>query len=191
LHYTKDSAHCQTRFNYILPAPPSQTDLDNIASGIGNLRVGYLVPRMPGDCYLTNVTVTDLTTATGAQSVFTFPPNTQGGLPGVACPSNVALAISNRTALRGRSYRGRNYVPGGSSFTTTQSAVSGAYANAWLATLAVVDSIVTGVGGWPVIISRFTGGMPRPVAIITALVYRGLVNYVTDSQRRRLPGRGQ
>ena len=162
IHYDKDTARCQTRLNYLFSHAVTQGDLDAVVATVVNMKAGYFRPWMPSDCYLRNVTATDLTTASGAQAVGTFPTPTDGNLGGVACPSNVAMVVTSRTSQRGRSFRGRNYLPGGSSVTTTNSAVNALYANNWLAILAAMDSLIGLLGGLPVVVSRFSGGCPVP-----------------------------
>lgn len=60
---------------------------------------------------LTNITVTDITSTDAPQ--FAFPTTTTvGTLTDAALPTYVALAVTWRTARRGRSFRGRTYLCG-------------------------------------------------------------------------------
>src|SRR5215212_12212177 len=64
------------------------------------------------DVELTEVSCTDMTTATGPFYSFTAGLPLQGGVAEEAVPANVAPCISFRTGSRGRSFRGRNYLIG-------------------------------------------------------------------------------
>lgn len=140
---------------------------------------------------LSEVFITDLTTNTSPTvSVTTGLPDV-GQVANPALPGNVALAVSFRTAGRGRSSRGRNFVPG-----IHESAVSGSHTTGSFRT-AIEDSYQNLIGAgalslgfqWAVV-SRITGGAPRTAALVQPVTSAVVIDNVVDSQRRRLPGRG-
>jgi len=104
-------------------------------------------------------------------------------------PNNVALCVSWLTGLRGRSFRGRTYIPGISdqSFTGSDVGSSNAAAYAGVFDDLLADLFVAGMD--LVVASYFTGGAPRAAALVTPII-EVAVNRIADSQRRRLPGRG-
>lgn len=134
----------------------------------------------------------DLTTALGFvndRSIGTV----VGGISGEAAPNNCTMAVSFRSALSGRSNRGRNYVP-----VLTNSQVTGNFIDSdW------AQSIVDGYaellfgggalpGGWVwVVVSRFTNNEPRVAGVFNEVFSVLVTDLVVDSQRRRLPGRGK
>jgi len=118
---------------------------------------------------------------------------TNGTVTGEAAPNNCTMSVSIRSAFPGRSFRGRNYVP-----VLTNSQVTGNNIDAdWAQS--VVDAYALLLfgggalpGGWVwVVVSRFSGGLPRPDGVFSEVFSVRVVDLVVDSQRRRLPGRGK
>jgi hypothetical protein len=108
-------------------------------------------------------------------------------------PNNVTFCISFRTAGRGRSYRGRNYMLGlTTAWKDGVDTVDTGYANA---AVAAYEELLPGGAYDPtpyrwVVASRYFNKAPRNPGIaipITAVLY---VNADIDSQIRRLAGRG-
>lgn len=133
----------------------------------------------------------DLTTQTGTSYTRVSSPPVAGGDAGPALPNNVTIAIWFRGIPRGRSYRGRNYFIGLTEGDVTNNTISSlkstpiqdAYTN-------LRDGVdVTGYQ-W-VVVSRYSGNLPRPNAVVTPVASLGFANFTVDSQRRRLPGRGR
>lgn len=114
-------------------------------------------------------------------------------------PNNVSIVASFRTAQRGRSFRGRNYIAGiPTDKTSDANHIQSSYASEIITAyndLLGPDALVTG-WTWGVA-SRFSGvdgdgkPIPREAGIFTPITATVVVDLVIDSQRRRLPGRGQ
>lgn len=143
------------------------------------------------DVYLDNVVVTDISSATGTQIVDTTGLPSVGTAADPALPGNVTAALSFRTALRGRSFRGRNYLVGitdaqrvGDSLPST--AIT-AFLVAWNAYFAdIITALPTLAHS---VVSWCQDGAwvnPGTVTAVTNLQLEGTL----DSQRRRLSGRG-
>lgn len=112
-------------------------------------------------------------------------------------PGNVTMSVSFRTALRGRSFRGRNYVAGltedqvaGNIFISTLSA-------SWKAAYEAIAAAIASTGWTWVVVSRFSGvdavtkePIPRAAGVTTPVLSVIVVDDFVDSQRRRLAGRG-
>jgi hypothetical protein len=101
-----------TYFQYApASAPLSVANCISVANSIMGYWVAnphvYFAPSIT----LQNVVVTDLGTITGAEGQSTNAPNTGGG-SGASVPAGTAMVMSLPTALRGRSYRGRMFLPG-------------------------------------------------------------------------------
>jgi len=145
---------------------------------------------MPTTLQLSQIKVTDLTTQ--------FSPvlNYSTGLPIVgttasaSLPGNCALVITKRTALRGRSFRGRIYQPGMVEAVVTNSQVAAGTVTAFLNAYGLIRTFSTASATWDMgVVSRVQGGVPLAVGEfhdITSFTSEGVI----DSQRRRLPGRG-
>jgi len=148
--------------------------------------------------HLAEVIATDLTSETSSQASIDGGGFT-GTVSGLSLPGNCSVAVSFRTASRGRSFRGRNYIVGipeskleGTSIVTTTYAteVTDAYQ-------AFLDTVATAGWTW-VALSRFSGvnptthaPIPRTAGVMTPITNVIMVDRTIDSQRRRLPGRGQ
>lgn len=141
---------------------------------------------------LQEVYVRELSSEDGYSYSSTIHQNAQGSLTvGTAWPNNVALCVSFRTNLRGRSNRGRNYWFGfGISQRQGANTVTSTYRNN---VIAFYQRLLPGGSSDPtpwrwVVLSRQQDGEEegRAVPIETVLC----VDDVLDSARRRLPGRG-
>jgi hypothetical protein len=105
------------------------------------------------------------------------------------CPNNVTVAISLRTALRGRSYRGRVYHCG-----MTVAMVAGSkLAAGWNALLAACyNALLTAVNDTDhelVVCSQFNNHAWRGAGVVTPIIAISIDDNL-DSQRRRLVQRG-
>lgn len=133
---------------------------------------------------LDEVTVYDLTSASGW--VANDPDPHPGTGSAASVPNNVAMTVTFSTALRGRSYRGRNYVPGLPSGalvnqlawdTAITSAVEGAYT--------ALPTAMNSVGFGHVVLSRHADHAPRTLGVATTVSgYRA--NAPIATMRRRL-----
>ena len=139
---------------------------------------------------LQEVFVTNLDTATSGTWSQPTTPGTSGARVSPALPNNVSCALSFRTAGRGRSSRGRNYVLGltedqvSNNTLLTSEAIG--YTNAYGVWL---TAVIPNSANW-VVFSRFTNGAPRVVGLAQQILSVGFADLTIDSQRRRLPGRG-
>lgn len=137
------------------------------------------------------VKVTDLTTNTSP--TFTAVPATtvQGAVAQPSVPSNVAFVIKHLTGSRGRSFRGRSFVPAipVTSMADTNT-VSSTFANNQRATFEDLDTIIEGLTAIPVVASRFSGGDERVAGLATQILTHAYTDLTVDSMRPRLPGRG-
>lgn len=148
-----------------------------------------LVPNLSEDIQATGLSGRDLTTITGGLVERPFGTPLEGENLAGALPNNVALCITLLTDLAGRSFRGRSYMPGLSEAQVVLSEIDPAWVTGFgTAYIGLVDDLST--AGYELVVTSFqAGGVPRVSAVSTPVVAVG-VNSVTDSQRRRLPGRG-
>jgi hypothetical protein len=103
------------------------------------------------------------------------------------------MAVSFRSALSGRSFRGRNYIP-----CLTNSQVTGNLIDvSWQGDIInAYAELLFGGGALPagwvwVVVSRFTNNLPRVTGIFSEVFSVLVTDTIVDSQRRRLPGRGK
>jgi hypothetical protein len=147
---------------------------------------------------LNEVACTDLTTDTGAIGSISGGGAT-GSAGGEALPSNVSLSVSFRTAQRGRSFRGRNYIVGiATDNTTPPNTANVGYVDQVETAYDAFKTAMDAEGFEWVVVSRFSGvdpdtgdPIPREAGVATPVTHALVVDSTLDSQRRRLPGRGQ
>jgi len=89
-----------------------------------------------------------------------------GGVSGEAAPNNVAACVSFGTGLRGRSFRGRNYVPGVPNSVITLNTLSPTFISNIIGAYTSLIGPGTFTPGWQwVVLSREIGGLARDTAI--------------------------
>lgn len=170
--------------------PPSQADLDTLADAVGLWwRTTVMTTNLSQDYTYRETFVTDLTTATSPTAVSIVGAGTAGSIANPSMPGNVAIVVSIRTAGRGRSSRGRNFISGLPQTYCVANAYDGTEAGQL--TTAYDTLITTPPTGWEwVVVSRFTAGAPRVTGQTIPVTSAGVVDLYLDSQRRRLTGRG-
>lgn len=115
-----------------------------------------------------------------------------GGQVGPCEANNVAFCLSLRTAYRGRSFRGRVYLPGiSTNILADTNHVSPEFAG--LAQEQLYEAFVSLApeGFTPIVASFRFGGAPRAAGVGTEVINVIATDTVLDSMRRRLPGRGR
>jgi len=151
----------------------------------------YFRVEISQDVFLSEIVVTDLDVVDSFQVTVPAPaPAPQGSNGDPAAPNNVALCISFRTARRGRSYRGRNFVAGIPSNLLLNSVALSTFTDAILAAYETLPFATTSAAGTWVVVSRRNAGVDRTEGVTTPVSAVIIVDSVVDSQRRRLPGRG-
>lgn len=174
------------------------TALQALADAIDNWYWANVLPELSDDFTYLRTVVTDLTTNTSGVAFQSANTGT-GGVTGEANPNNVAACISFRTALRGRNWRGRNYIPGVPGSVVTLNTIDGAFITNVQAAYRLLKFGGTAVpGDWSwVVASRYSGvdvngkPIPRTSGVVELVTDALFVDNTVDSQRRRLPGRGR
>lgn len=194
-----DGQQVENTLTFRLGATLTPSNLLTLCNDIEAWWIANYAPLTSGANSLVEVVATDLTTATGPSISVSPVGGDPGGVAGDFLPMNASLAVSFRTALRGRSFRGRNYFVG-----LADSNVAGNTVEAGLVA-AIQDAyeLLLPVGGtftddwiW-VVASRFSGvdvdghPIPRAAGLTTPITSVVIVDPTVDSARRRLPGRGR
>lgn len=152
---------------------------------------------IPTEVTLREIHITNLTTATSPIHTQPAPaPAPTGDRITPVLPNNATLAVSFRTGARGRSFRGRNYLAALAEGDVVESTVSAALQVDVLAAYnALLAPAISDNFQW-VVVSRYSGvdaegdPIPRTTGIATDVLSVVIVDPIVDSQRRRLPGRG-
>jgi len=133
---------------------------------------------------------TDIATQSGGTATYTTLLPIVGGGVLDETPNGTALVLCFRTAQRGRSFRGRNYLFG---FIETL-VVQSQYLNTFVAdVLNLYETFRLAVlaEGYPwQVVSRIENNAPRTVGLSTAVTAVANTTPATRSQRRRNPGIG-
>jgi hypothetical protein len=141
-----------------------------------------------------------LTTASSPVAEFDVIPDAAGGAAVSSENANVALCIGLKTGLAGRSFRGRCYMAGVASNQVTNSLVDEPHLSNRVSDMNNFKTAINNIGvAWGVV-SKYSGytqtapkfkkvPTPRAQGIFTPIVSLS-ADRLTDSMRRRLPGRG-
>jgi hypothetical protein len=125
---------------------------------------------------------TDIASAAGARATQALSTGNVGTVGSPLLPNNVALAVSWRTGLAGRTNRGRTFMGGLPASGYNNDAITGSLLTA-LSTLAAALISQTFTGGFDFAVASFKDSLAK---VITGFI----METVIDSMRRRLPGRG-
>lgn len=172
--------------------PLSPVSMTALGDAVGDWWLDTMRANVANSALYTGTKVTDMSSAT-AESVFSnHNANTVGTEPN-PLPNNVTFSVHKECAGRGRSNQGRVYVPAiGQGVRAGINGVSSTYGtdlcNAYLALKTELEGAVAGslLG----IVSFFTGGLPRAAGVFSEILDFVCRDFVLDSQRRRLPKRG-
>jgi len=132
---------------------------------------------------LFEIIATDISVEGGAQNTQPVSPAVAGTQAGPVSPGNVTSTLSWRTALTGRSRRGRTFWPG---FRDDMTNDDGTIATFQMALLAAAGAnLLFGytVPGQTLAVASKVLGLSTPIL-------RVVTENIADSQRRRLPKRG-
>lgn len=188
---TKDGQIIENRMYVDCLHAPTLGDLAGIRAIVLSWCNAHYAPLLPSEVTINMVRVTDVSQQNGAQDIATV--TIPGTVAGGALPNEVSFCVSLRSAVRGRSARGRWYMLGvAKSNVTAQNRVGGAYATAAVTALDQLITDLKFVNLQPIICSFVTNNAPRvggPVYFI--LMNAVATDDVVDSQRRRRPGIGQ
>ena len=132
---------------------------------------------------LFEVTATDISVAGGAQNTQPVSPAVAGTLTGDVSPGSVTSTLSWRTALTGRSRRGRSFFPG---FRDVDTNDDGTVTVGKMALLAAAGANL--LFGYTV--AGQTLAVASKVLELSTPIIRVVTENIVDSQRRRLPKRG-
>lgn len=168
----------------------TQAEREDLNDAIHTWWTGTAKSFFPPQIALTQINTVNQESDSAPSSLLVISPVEPGTSASTAVPNNVAACCTLRTALRGRSYRGRIYLAGNPT-TDLQDQISwttGALAN-FIVILQALNSAITALGAIWVVVSKFHNKVARVAGVPTAITAISVDSFV-DSQRRRLGGRG-
>ena len=164
-------------------------NLGLLANAVALWFSGSLAPLLSEDWSATRVVATDLGSPTGARRE--NPAITPGGITGEAAPNNVAAVVSLRTDQRGRSGRGRNFVPAIPNSVITLNTLDDTYISDLTSAYFALVGPGTFIPGWQlVIVSRVSAGVVRPTGIAIPVTDTLMTSNSVRSMRSREIGHG-
>lgn len=166
--------------------PITTVKLADIATAFKNFVLTGLLNYISQEIALTGVTALNLDVANGERvSVPQTPPAT-GLYLQESVSNNVASVASLKTALTGRSFQGRSYIPGLPEAEVAQNQLSSLITAGIVSSFLSLDTLLAAENAELVVASFQSLGVPRAQGIATP-VDVVFVNFRVDTQRRRLP----
>lgn len=147
-----------------------------------------LSSQFSNEIQLQQLRVTDLTSDSAPVYEYNTGMPIAGGGVGNCPPNNVAFCISFRSAGRGRSARGRNYLAGIPEGSFTNNTLNQGVADFLVGAYEEILLAVPENWQW-VIASRYHNNAPRSSILVTPVTSIIYTDLFADSQRKRLPGR--
>lgn len=162
----------------------------DLAQAVAAWAATSLLPNLAAPIALFNVNATGQASGSEPSVDYTLPSPVFGSVAQPTVPPQVASVVTFQTPLRGRSFRGRNYVGG---IPTTSQAAPGVLTagaqGAIAAAYAALTDVEVAEDVTHVVVSHFAAGSPRAAGVTTPVTtYR--VDAPMDTQRRRSVGRG-
>lgn len=189
LFYTQDGQQLENTLYFENENPWSIAGLEQLCIEITSWWGENMAPITTNQVTLRGVKATSLESDTAP--AFDRPTSIPGDLAQGAEPNNVTLAIKFLTGGRGRSSRGRNYIVGLHVDAVTNNEVNPVHAGQYISAYDLLrDPLVITQGAVHVVVSRFEDGLPRDPGIAQPVTGVTFTDFIVDSQRRRLPGRG-
>lgn len=162
---------------------PVGTDLRDVAQALADWWEAVGNQGVSNTLALYQVTVTAIHVANGSQFILPVTPPIYGTGTDSPEPGNVTSTISWRSAITGRTGRGRTYYPG---YTDTDTNPDGSVTSAKVFRLAIAAANLL-FGSLP---SGMRLAIRSGVDAVARIAESAVVEAVLDSQRRRLPKRG-
>jgi hypothetical protein len=193
LRYTWDGQQVENTLYFELGGSFWDTNLlEILGADLASWWQNNMAASLSSTLTLREVYCVDLSSQTGPTGTFVPNPLPSGADITASAPNNVSFAVSFRTAGRGRSSRGRNYVPGlteqhiedNEVIPTMVTFLTDAYSEL------LSQSTFTSTISW-VVVSRYANKQPRTQALVQPVTAVLATDSVVDSQRKRLPKRGR
>ena len=191
LQYTDDTEQAQNTIWFEHRAGAiTLPDLQALGAAVNDYWITNMMPLLANSLVFVGSVCYDWTTDIGP--AVSTPASEAGGIATAPMPNNVAFCISFLTGGRGKSSRGRNFVPGipRERVELVNRVTAGFATDLVDAYVGILGSAMDADWAWSVV-SFFTAGAPRSTALIQPVIGAAASDLVLDSQRRRLPGRGR
>ena len=164
-------------------------NLSTLTFAVGDWFCNTLAPILSEDWVAVRTVGIDLSLVDGPEIVAAQ--GCQGGVAGEAAPNNVAACITLSSANRGRSGRGRNYIPAVPNSVITLNTLSSPFMVSAVDAYTLLVGAGTFEAGWQlVVLSRFTAGAARAVPLAFPVITASFSRPTVASMRSRSVGHG-
>lgn len=187
VRYNQNSVDCTMTFYGSKAGGYSESDIDELAAAFDEWAEASFKPNLSSQILYQGVEVTGLENENDYQVVDATNAGAGDGTNNPT-PNNVAFVLTRRSNLTGRSARGRVYFPVmiEQIAAANENLISVSAADAKLACVEATDTAFVAAGFFPVIVSRFAGGVKRAVGVTFVQVSWEYRDLRVDTQRGRL-----
>jgi hypothetical protein len=188
--FSWDGQVVENVLHYEFDGAPITADMEELADFLIDWWDTNLKPGSPTTLILTRIRIVDLRTEFSPAVDYAVGLPSAGVGSGLSLPNNNSIVFTKRTIMRGRSFRGRLYHMGLTEAQVTNNAVASATVSGLITTYNLLKTFAGTTVNWTLgVLSRFADGNQRAEGLMTPVI--GFTSDgVIDSQRRRLPGRG-
>lgn len=191
VRYLWDNQQVENTLSFYRAESWTETLMEQLANIIINWRTTQIRSLQASNLLMTEVYVVDQASDSAPAITVTVDSGDAPGTTGTpSLPNNVSLAIQFRTAFRGRSGRGRNFILGLAEGQVSGNLIANSLATSYQDAYQALAGDVEALDAQHVIISKQTDGAPRPNGLVRLVTAYAFADLSIDSQRRRLPGRG-
>ena len=194
--YLLDSQRVENTLYFEKPDGWTIGEITDFVTALRALIQEELLPLLTAGISLVEILARLLDTASSIGFSLPGTPGNGGGVGGGAAPNNATFTVSFKTGLTGRSFRGRNYVPGIPDDARVGNIIDADFITGLKVFYGDVRALASEHEAVWVVVSRFSGvdsdgkPIPRTTGVTTPILSVTTFDNVIDSQRRRLPGRG-
>jgi hypothetical protein len=192
LRYILFDQHIENRIMVDNGAAVTAADLEAVAIAGWNWAESTLFGNLSENLHLNETVATDLSASDGGQFIYAPDTTTVGGASGTMLPNEVALCVTLTTPARGRSARGRMFIPAiPTTFMRDANNVTDAFASSIVTDVQDLINVLTTGTRRPVVVSYRHDNAPRPGGPVKyPITGCKLTDTLVDSQKRRKPGVG-
>jgi hypothetical protein len=190
--YSWDSQQCVNTMYAEYGDAPTPGMLAGMAAYVGGIIQSHMMPLQSSTVEFVGVKVQRLGAPTDLVSDW-FPLSpVHGGNLSPSMPNSVSLAIAFRTGISGRSNQGRNFWIGLCESQCTQNRVLADVVDDIIQQYSdLVINMYSATTAQMCVYSRYHNNEPRLLGLASTITSIVVTDYVVDSMRRRLPGRGR
>lgn len=190
LVYTWNQQTCQNVLHFEASGSLSVDNMLELGAHLVDWYDVHMQPLHHNSCRLNTIRLTDMTVEFAPALDYTVSLPLVGTIGGNSMPNNVSLSLTKRTIYRGRNYRGRVYQVGLAEEQVDGNTVLSGPVGALIAAWEQLLAFTTTSESWEMVVaSKYQGNVARPEAVTTPVINFSS-DGIVDSQRRRLPGRG-